>query len=69
MFHFLSFIEYTVSMFESTTGTKKWNVTFYEYSAREITEETPYGDVYRVYFIVEVDSEFLFATFIWEFLQ
>ena len=39
----LFFIEYTVSMFESTTGTKKWNVTFYEYSAREMTEDTPYG--------------------------
>lgn len=32
-------------MFESNTGAKKWNVTFYEYSARELTEDTPYGMV------------------------
>lgn len=30
-------------MFESSTGAKKWNVTFYEYSARELTDDTPYG--------------------------
>eukprot|EP00111_Clytia_hemisphaerica_P015843 TCONS_00046798-protein len=40
--------EYTVSMFESTTGNKKWNVTFYEYSARDITEDTPYDLVHFI---------------------
>jgi len=38
-------------MFESTTGNKKWNVSFYEYSARDITEETPYG---KFFFICSV---------------
>lgn len=32
-------------MFESTTGAKKWNVTFYEYSAREMSDDMPYGMV------------------------
>lgn len=40
--------EYTVSMYESATGTKKWNVTFYEYSARELTEDTPYDLVHFI---------------------
>lgn len=39
--------EYTVSMFEGLNGKKKWNVTFYDYSAREMDENT-YDQVHFV---------------------
>lgn len=31
-------LEYKVSMFDGNMGRKKWNVTFYDYSAREADE-------------------------------